>query len=62
MTKTSKITQTKHTISAADLWMLLGMRHLLLQEVLGRLQAVVLYKSLCKDKHMKKHPHEQKKG
>lgn len=43
--------------------MLLGVRHLLLQEVLGRLQAVVPYKSLCKDKtHEENIPMKQKKG
>lgn len=37
-------------ISEADLRMLLSVRHLLLQEGLSRLHAVILHKSLCNDR------------
>lgn len=33
------------------LWLLLSMKHFLLQEVVSCLQALVLHKSLCNDKH-----------
>lgn len=44
----------KEADSCPDLRMLLSVHHLLLQEALSCLQAVVPHQSLCNDKHAKK--------